>query len=504
MRRHPCADARNPVAVFDHATVRRLATADSRLLDLTMPRLSGLADHSLLWAGLAASLWAGGDRRARRAAWRGLGSLAVASLIANVAGKGLAGRARPAGGVPPARTLMRPPRTSSFPSGHAASAAAFATGVLVEKPAAGVPVSALALAVAASRVVTGVHYPSDVLAGLAIGTVSALATLRWWPRWPREPAAACRPPQQAPSAPAGRGVVLVVNRSAGSASAMTARWLRAQLPQALIVETDAAHDVASELRQAAARARVLGVAGGDGTVRAAAGVAVERELPLLVIPAGTFNHFAADLGLGSAEDAIRALRAGEAVLVDIGVAGDRPFVNTASTGIYADLIHARERLEARLGRRTALAAALIQVLRHGRPQELLLDDVRRRLWLCFAGNCGYEPAGMAPGYRPDLTDGRLDIRIVVDAPLARSRLVAAVLTSTLGRCRLYHAWPARSLRISSASGAPIWLSVDGEVATAEPPVTLGKHPRRLLVYRHADRLPRRRARSAVPGAAGPC
>ena len=84
------------------------------------------------------------------------------------------------------------------------------------------------------------------------------------------------------------------------------------------------------------------VAGGDGTVRAASAIALETGLPLLVIPAGTFNHFAADLGVRSARDAVAALRAGEAVLVDVGIAAGRPFVNTSSTGVYVDLVHARQ------------------------------------------------------------------------------------------------------------------------------------------------------------------
>jgi diacylglycerol kinase family enzyme len=65
------------------------------------------------------------------------------------------------------------------------------------------------------------------------------------------------------------------------------------------------------LRLAAASARILGVAEGDGTISAAAAVALETGLPLLVIPAGTFNHFAADLGVESARDALAALRDGE-------------------------------------------------------------------------------------------------------------------------------------------------------------------------------------------------
>ena len=212
-------------------------------------------------------------------------------------------------------------------------------------------------------------------------------------------------------------------------------------------------------------------------------------MPLLVIPAGTFNHFAADLGVWSVEDALAALRAGEAVMVDVGVAGRRSFINTSSTGVYVDLVHAREQLENALGRRLAVVVALVRVLRRGRPHELILNGQHRRLWLYFAGNCLYEPVGTAPAYRPDLSDGYLDIRVIEAGPLARSRLVAAVITGTLGRCRVYHAWQARAVDISSAHGAPIWLSVDGEVATAESSFRQGKRPQGLLVYRRAASPP---------------
>jgi diacylglycerol kinase family enzyme len=430
--------------------------------------LGRLAGHGMLWTGLAAGLWLTGDRWARRAAWRGMGGVAAATIV----GKGL-----------------RASKITLVPSARAASTAAFATGVALEKPGLAVPAIVLAAAGEASQVTTGAHRRPDVLAGFAIGAAAGAMTLRWWPRRPPVPAAAVRPPQAAPVAPAGKGLALVVNTSAGTASPGLASRLRAELPQATIIEVNAGQDLARQLRLAAAKAQVLGVAGGDGTVNAASSVALEAGVPLLVIPAGTFNHFAADLGVWSTEDALAALRAGEAVMVDVAFAGERPFINTSSTGVYVDLVHAREQLENTLGRRLAVVVALVRVLRRGRPHELILTGQHRRLWLYFAGNCRYEPVGMAPAYRPDLSDGYLDIRVIEAGPLARSRLVAAVITGTLGRCRVYHAWQARAVDISSAHGAPIWLSVDGEVATAESSFRQGKHPRRLLVYRRAASPP---------------
>src|SRR5271169_1372108 len=99
-------------------------------------------------------------------------------------------RPRPAGEVPRDRRPGRTPVTTSFPSGHAAAAAAFATGVGLEMPALAAPVGALAAAVGISRVVNGVHYPSDIAGGWAVGVGVAMLTLQWWPLRRSQPTAA--------------------------------------------------------------------------------------------------------------------------------------------------------------------------------------------------------------------------------------------------------------------------------------------------------------------------
>jgi diacylglycerol kinase family enzyme len=202
------------------------------------------------------------------------------------------------------------------------------------------------------------------------------------------------------------------------------------------------------------------------------------------VPAGTFNHFAADLGVESADDALAALRDGDSVLVDVASAGGDAFVNTASTGVYVDLVSARQEIEPALGKWPAVLVALVDVLRHSKPVDLLINGHRRRVWLLFAGNCRYEPSGAAPAYRPDLADGTLDVRLIDGSqPLARTRLIAAVLLGTLGRSRVYRAWSASELHVASPGGDPVPLCLDGEPTPSTSAIRLVKRPKKLLVYR---------------------
>jgi diacylglycerol kinase family enzyme/membrane-associated phospholipid phosphatase len=472
----------NRVAALDRSLLNRLTTREQPAVERAMLTLGRAADHGVLWIGVAVALGATRGKWARRAALRGLAGVAISSTAANVLTKGLVGRARPSGAAPAGRL----PRTTSFPSGHAAAAAAFATGVALEMPALAAPIGGLAAAVGASRVTTGVHYPSDVAAGFALGTAAGLLTLRWWPRRPATPASAARPRREAPASPDGAGVVMVVNCSAGTASQDLAASLAKSLPLAEVVVATADDDLESLVRSAAARARILGVAGGDGTVRLAAGIAVDAAVPLIVVPAGTFNHFTADLGVHSADDALAALRDGDSVLVDVASADGTAFLNTASAGVYVDLVKARERREPTMGKWPAMLIALIGVLGSGRPVDLLVNGRRRKVWLLFAGNCRYEPAGAAPGYRPDLADGTLDVRLVDGSqPLARTRLVAAVLLGTLGRCRVYRTWSASGLRVASADGRAVEMCLDGEATQTKSSIALVKRPKKLLVYRPA-------------------
>ncbi|MFF9511241.1 bifunctional phosphatase PAP2/diacylglycerol kinase family protein [Streptomyces sp. NPDC014724] len=473
----------------DLAVFQALAHRDWPGAGPVLPRLSRSADHGLLWFGAAASLAAlGGSARARRAALRGIASLAVASATINTIGKGAVRRQRPLlDTVPVMRRLGRQPFTTSFPSGHAASAAAFATGVALESKGWGAVVAPLALSVAASRVYTGVHYPSDVLVGAVLGVGAALALRGVVPTRGQLPAPG-RPPGHAPALPAGQDLVVVVNQESGTATA-TASLVRDALPRAEVVEC-APGELRAELGKAADRGRALGVCGGDGTVNRAAAVAALHGLPLAVFPGGTLNHFAYDLGIETVDDTCAALTAGDAVRVDLGRFRPGPegpggahgcFLNAFSLGVYPELVRTRERWAPRIGGWPAGLVAAWTVLRGERPLEAELEGRRRPLWLLFVGNGLFQRVGPAPGRRHNLGDGLLDVRVVHGGRTPGLRLLAAAVAGPLTRSPMHAAERRRRVRIAGLRpGTP--YAYDGEVAYSKTELMIDKLPEALTVY----------------------
>jgi membrane-associated phospholipid phosphatase len=152
----------------DVSVFERVAEFRAPHLDRVLPPLSEAASYSRLWVAISLVLAIGRSRQKRNIAIASMMAVASTSAIANVAMKLTVRRRRPDRVVPEGRRLKQP-GSSSFPSGHAASAAAFSGVIGREVPQLWLPVNALAATVAFSRVYTGVHYPGDVLAGWLLG-----------------------------------------------------------------------------------------------------------------------------------------------------------------------------------------------------------------------------------------------------------------------------------------------------------------------------------------------
>lgn len=473
----------------DRDLVRRSAQLPRSAADPALKTMSNAANRSMLWLAIAAAL-ASRKGVTRRAAFRGVAAIGGASATTNLVAKPLLPRRRPAAQLVPAhRRLSDPPTSSSFPSGHAASAVAFATAVTMESPLIGAAIVPLATAVAYSRVHTGVHWPTDVVFGVAVGAGMAWATKRWWPLRSTEPATMAHQVQQ-PALPTGEDMLVLVNRDSGDNAADQEKWVSTNWPSARIVhaDTDIVSDLETGLDQDVNTVRALGVAGGDGTVAAAASVATRRGLPLAVVSAGTLNHFARDVGVENPAAVLTAVAQGSGGAVDMGtlsIDGGPPrwFLNTASLGGYPDMVQFRQKWSPRWGKWPSGAAALIRVLYESRPLNLELNGTEHRVWVLFIGNGAYAPRGFAPSSRPNLGSGSLDVRYVrADARFSRLRFVLAALTGALHRSHTYVESQHTQLDIT-VHGPAISVATDGEIGPEGNRFSFTSHGKALNVYR---------------------
>lgn len=493
----PLVGLRSPVVVFRRwrripRWVRRVDAAAGRRInrraihpvaDVGLTRLTRAADRGVLWFVIAGVLTVVGSRRA---ALRGVGSLTVASVLANLVGKKVFGGDRPIlKDIPIGRRLAAQPTSASFPSGHAASAAAFATGVALESPRTAAVVVPLAAGVAYSRLHVGAHWLSDVLGGAALGAGVALLGRLVFPVRPREerggPVDSIR--VTLPALETGDGVVVFLNPGSGKSvvRADPESIIRRRLPGADLRVLDGDDDLAALVDDVATRAnppRVIGVCGGDGTVATVADRARAHGIPLLGLPGGTFNHFVRATGVESIDDAIDALQAGSGVCADVAEVsfdGGEPVtvMNAGSVGIYPDLVVEREKLETGLGKWAAGVVATWRVLRRAEPHTVAVNGDELKVWSVFVGVDPNFSHTVAPMRRLRLEGGALDVRILhaksrlhAVGSLAFGRKTSAILRTLrvlpLSEASTMFETDAVELRVSSSSTRPAPFGRDGE------------------------------------------
>jgi diacylglycerol kinase family enzyme/membrane-associated phospholipid phosphatase len=480
---------------FDRSLVRAVSRLPGGRHDEFFRQVSAAADNGKLWLGIA-GIMAMFPGKTRRAALHGVLAQSVASAATNLAFKTLLPRRRPLPEHLPAFRFVNPqPTSSSMPSGHSASAVAFALGVGLVRPVLGAALAPVAAGVAYSRVHTGAHWPSDVLFGSAIGAGAALVTRKWWPVRPPFPETR-RSAVAVAALPEGQGLGIAVNTLGGSYVEETAAALRKVFPEAYIKEIGRDEEVAAAVAAVATHPGTvaLGVWGGDGTVGTAAAAAVEHDVPLLVLPGGTLNHFARDAGVPTLETAVKASSRGEGARADIGhVTVDRglpgsperlelSMLNTASIGLYPNLVRRRELLQPALGKPLAGVVAMFRTFAAGSPTTLVVDGVRHRLWILYIGRGRYYPRDHAPLVRPVLDDGVFDLRMITaDESFARLRLLWSVLTGTVATSRITHLSEATRIRVEPADSTMV-LAVDGEVMPAVRAVEFTVRPGALTYY----------------------
>jgi diacylglycerol kinase family enzyme len=353
---------------------------------------------------------------------------------------------------------------------------------------------ALAVLVAApvfvivTYVVAGLLWEIVLSVGLAAGAVAAgraaLSSGRP-PAGPREYAAA---PQQRP-------FVVMNPRSGGGKVAKFGLKDKATAlgAEVAMLEGPGIVDVAALARHAVdGGADLLGVAGGDGTQALVAGIAAARDIPMMVISAGTRNHFALDLGLDRDDPSacLDALSDGVELRIDLGLIGDRTFVNNASFGAYAQVVQSPAYRDEKTGTALAMLPDLLTghqgahlVVRAG--GQVILDGPQAVL----ISNNPYETSDIAGlGRRARLDQGLLGVAGVKIENAAQ----AAGLLRTAQRSRSVTMLTAREV-IIDADQPQIPVGIDGEAELMPTPVRCTIRPLALRVQ-----VPRRRPGVPAP------
>ncbi|MGY3266279.1 diacylglycerol/lipid kinase family protein [Lysobacter sp. HA35] len=237
-----------------------------------------------------------------------------------------------------------------------------------------------------------------------------------------------------------------------------------------------------------AKPRCIVAAGGDGTVNAVAKHAIEAGVTMGVLPAGTLNHFARDLGLpDDLEAAARVLAEGEMREVDVGEVNGKLFLNNSSLGLYAQMVAHRDQIQSRrhLGKWSALVQASWHALRRPQAFSVVLhadgEELRRYTPFVFVGNNDYVVQGPHAGERACLDDGVLSVYVL--RPHTTWGLIGLALRALIGQVsdrRDMDAIATTSLVVESGKHS-VRLARDGEVEMTDSPVRFRVMPRALKV-----------------------
>jgi diacylglycerol kinase family enzyme len=342
-----------------------------------------------------------------------------------------------------------------------------------------------------------------LLVGLVLAAV-AIAAARFALQTPKPgPSLRDAPGPSEPVAPRATHPVLLMNLRSGGGKAERFDLVgqcrsRGIEPIVLTPGSDLLELATDAVRRGA---DLIGMAGGDGSQALVASVASRAGLPFVVIPAGTRNHFALDLGIDR-EDVVGALDAyqdGVDRVIDLAEVNGRVFVNNASLGVYAKIVQSEEYRDAKVQTAASLLPDLIGP--DATPLDLrftlLSGDEASTAQLVLVSNNPYELAHLrGAGTRARIDGGVLGIlSVMVRGAADAQKLAALEATGQVRRFSGWDEWTASELEVRS--GSPIDIGVDGEAMTLEPPLRFVIRPGALTVRLPRSALARPPAADAV-------
>ncbi|MBI2704454.1 MAG: hypothetical protein HYX32_04075 [Actinobacteria bacterium] len=309
---------------------------------------------------------------------------------------------------------------------------------------------------------------------------------RWRENRVALPAAAAKPsvPLRQVTIPCG----LIVNEKSGGGKAEQIELAHHAKRMGIHVKVLHKGDDLVELAEGLVRggAEALGMAGGDGSLGLVASIAAKHDVPFVCIPVGTRNHFARDLGLdrSSPLDALAAFY-GHEVQVDMGDINDRLFLNNASFGVYADLVHEPGYRDAKIETGQNLVSEILSGGREPSPLEFNGPggESFRSAFMILVAVGAYEMGSFSEmGVRASLESGELQITVLEPADEKQlRRITTAAVLGTLGAQDGFWQWPAASFEVACPSRGQIYAGVDGEALTFDSPVRITIKPKALRV-----------------------
>jgi diacylglycerol kinase family enzyme len=276
---------------------------------------------------------------------------------------------------------------------------------------------------------------------------------------------------------------VIVNGSAGSGHDQdTAQSLRDRFARVGIDAQVTLAGNGAEIVQAARDARdgdfdIIVGGGGDGTINAVASELVGTGKPYGVLPLGTLNHFAKDLGVPlDLDQAVQVIASGRHKQVDVGEVNGQLFLNNSSLGLYPDIVRDRERQQRRLGRGKWLAAAWASLSALRRfpflSVRLTVEGQRlaRRTPFVFIGNNEYLMEGFSIGERARLDAGTLSLYVAQHpGRLGLLRFALRALMGTLAQDRDFDVLLTTDFEVETLRPA-VRVATDGEVTVMQSPL----------------------------------
>jgi YegS/Rv2252/BmrU family lipid kinase len=287
-------------------------------------------------------------------------------------------------------------------------------------------------------------------------------------------------------------MIVIMNRGAGGADDPETRireLFRAHGEEPRFVQPDGGASLSAIAHDAAQSGdRVIVAAGGDGTISGVAAALAGTDKVLGVLPVGTLNHFAKDLGLPlDLESAVRTIVEGEPTEVDAGEVNGRIFINNSSLGIYPRIVARREAQQERLarGKWVAFFWATLQALRRFPFLNLRITfegrEISRRTAFLFVGNNEYQIAGFNLGSRACVNGGNLGLYLSHGTGrLGLFRLAFHALFGRVDQAKDFDVFCVKEARIETRKRR-LLVALDGEIERMETPLNYRIRPAALRV-----------------------